>query len=65
VPERVPPVVVVVIVATFRKVAVVVMVKGKVMMMIRIQTILDPGRLLKATSNRERNLLLSRLPLPY
>jgi len=66
VPEMLP-LVVVVAVETFRMVVVVVVM---VKMMIRIQTrflglILDPGRLLKATSNREHNLLLSRLLLPY
>ena len=61
-PEMLPLVVVVVADETFRVVVV-------VMVMIRIlricQMILDPGRLLKATSNREHNFLLSRLLLPY
>jgi len=57
-------VVVVVADETFHVVVVVM-----VMVMIRIlrmcRMILDPGRLLKATSNRECNLLLSKLLLPY
>jgi len=73
--ERVPPTVAVVVVVvavavideTFRMVVVVVVVvKGKVM--IRIPTrfqILGPGLTSKAMSNREHNLLLSRLLLPY
>ena len=61
-------VIVVVVVATCRRIAVVVMVRVRVM--IRILTwflvpILNPGRTLKATSNREHNLLLFRLLLPY
>jgi len=58
-----PLVVVVVVVRTWCLVVVVmVMVKG---MMIRIRMILDPGFFSNATSNREHNLLLSRLLLPY
>jgi len=58
-PERVLPIVVVAAVATtFRKamVVVMVMVKGKMMIRIRVRflgLVLDPGRL-KAMSNRER-----------
>ena len=69
--ERVPPAVAVVVVVvvvdeTFRMVVVVVVVKGKVMIRIptRFQT-LGPGLTSKTTSNREHNLLLSRLLLPY
>jgi len=58
-PKRVPPVVVVVaaVAVTFRKATVVVMVivKGKMMIRIRVRflgLVLDPGRL-KAMSNRE------------
>jgi len=56
-----PLVVVVVADETFCVVVVIVI----VMVMIHIQMILDPGQLLKATSNRECNLLLSRLLLSY
>ena len=68
--ERVPPAVAVVVVVvdeTFRMVVVVVVVvKGKVMIRILTQfQILGPGLTSKATSNREHNLLLSRLLLPY
>ena len=61
------PLVVVVAVETFCMMVVVVMVMVMVMicspMMCRM--VLDSGRLLKAMSNREHNLLLSRLLLPY
>jgi len=60
-PERVPPVVVVV--ATYRRAMVMVIVNWR-RMSIRIQMIPNPERL-QATSNREHNLLLSRLLLPY
>jgi len=59
----VPPVVAVVA-TTCRRTAVVVM----VMVMTRILTrflLLDPGLTFKAMSNREHNLLLSRLLLSY
>jgi len=61
-PGAIPPVAVIVVVAvTCRRAAVMVMVK----VMIRIRILfLDPGQL-KATSNKEHNLLLSRLLLPY
>jgi len=66
----VPPVVAVVIVVatTCHRAAVVVMVRERVMIGILTRflvPILDPGQTLKATSNREHNLLLSRLLLPY
>ena len=67
-PGAIPPVAVVVVVAvTCRRAAVMVMVMVMVMVkvMIHIRILfLDPGQL-KATSNREHNLLLSRLLLPY
>ena len=71
--ERVPPAVAVVVVVvvvdeTFRMVVVVVVVVVKGKVMIRIPTrfqILGPGLTSKAMSNREHNLLLSRLLLPY
>jgi len=71
--ERVPPAVAVVVVVvvvdeTFHMVVVVVVVVVKGKVMIRIPTrfqILGPGLTSKATSNREHNLLLSRLLLPY
>ena len=68
--ERVPPAVAVVVVVvvgeTFCMVVVVVVVKGKVMIRIPTQfQILSPGLTSKATFNREHNLLLSRLLLPY
>jgi len=70
--ERVPPAVAVVVVVvvdeTFRMVVVVVVVVVKGKVMIRIPTrfqILGPGLTSKTTSNREHNLLLSRLLLPY
>jgi len=56
------PLVVVVADETFH-VVVVVMVMICILRMCRMT--LDPGRLLKAMSNRKRNLLLSRLLLPY
>ena len=49
--------VVVVVVVTCRRAAVMVMIRIRILF-------LDPGQL-KATSNREHNLLLSRLLLPY
>jgi len=64
VPERVLPIVVVVaITATYHRTVVVVIVSWK-RMSIHIQMIPDPEQL-QATSNREHNLLLSRLLLPY
>ena len=69
--ERVPPAVAVVVVVvdeTFHMVVVVVVVVVKGKVMIRIPTqfqILSPGLTSKATFNREHNLLLSRLLLPY
>ena len=64
-PEMLPLVVVVVADETFRVVVVVVM--GMVMICIlrMCWIILDPGQLLKTMSNREHNLLLFRLLLPY
>jgi len=65
-PGAIPPVAVIVVVAvTCRRAAVMVMVMVMVKVMIRIRILfLDPGQL-KATSNKEHNLLLSRLLLPY
>jgi len=75
VPGMVPPVIViVVVVATCRRAVVVVIVVIVVIVRVRVMTciltwflvLLDPGRtFLKAMSNREHNLLLSRLLLPY
>jgi len=62
VPRRIPPVAVVVV-KTSCMVGVVVMVM-MICSPMMCQTVLDPGRLLKATSNREHGLLRSRL-LPY
>jgi len=62
--ERVPSVIVVIAVAvTYCRVTVMVIVNWKGMS-ICIQMISDPEQL-QATSNRERNLLLSKLLLPY
>ena len=67
-PGMVPPVVAVVVAATCYRAAVVVIVRERVMTHILTRflvPILDPGLTLKATFNREHNLLLSRLLLPY
>jgi len=70
-PGMVSPVVaivVVVVAATCHRAAVVVMVRKRVMTHILTRflvPILDPGLTLKTISNREHNLLLSRLLLPY
>ena len=62
--ERVPSVVVVIVIAaTYRRVTVIVIVNWKGMS-ICIQMISDPEQL-QAMSNREHNLLLSKLLLPY
>ena len=55
-------VVVVVVVETWRVVMVMVM---RIRTLMRYRMFLDPGWSFKATSNREHDLLLSRLLLPY
>jgi len=65
-PGIVSPVVAVVVAATCRRAAVMVKVKVIAIFRILIQfLLLDPGLTFKATFNREHNLLLSRLLLPY
>ena len=56
--------VVVVVVETWCVVVVMVMVM-RTRILMRYRIVLDPGWSFKATSNREHDLLLSRLLLPY
>jgi len=58
------PLGIVVVVETWRVVVVIVMVK-RIRILMRYWMVLDLGWSFKATSNREHNLLLSRLLLPY
>ena len=60
--EMLPLGVVVVVVETWRVVMVMVM---RIRTLMRYRMFLDPGWSFKATSNREHDLLLSRLLLPY
>jgi len=64
--EMLPLGVVVVVVETWRVVMVMVMVMVmRIHTLMRYRMFLDPGWSFKATSNREHDLLLSRLLLPY
>ena len=70
VPGMVPPVAVVVAVTCCKAAVVVIVVVVRVRVMTHILTcflvlILNPGQTLKAMSNREHDLLLSRLLLSY
>jgi len=61
-PSEMLPLDVVVVVETWYVVVVMVM---RICTLMRYRMVLDPGWSFKATSNREHDLLLSRLLLPY